>query len=122
MVRILVIDDNDQFREMLCDVLKREGYEIVMARDGKEGTDLYRKEPTDLVITDVNMPEKSGQEVIFELQRDFPDVKIIAISGGLDESEGYLKDIAAFSDVKHIFTKPFDIDELLQVVKELLNQ
>jgi len=122
MVRILVMDDNDCFREMVCTFLERVGYEIVVARDGKEGVDLYRKEPTDLVIADVNMPEKSGPEVIFELQKDFPGVKIIAISGGSDESEGYLRDIAAISDVKHIFTKPFDMIELLQAVKELLNQ
>ena len=122
MVRILVIDDNDQFREMLCECLKSEGYEVVAACDGKEGIDLYRKELTDLIITDVNMPEKSGPELIFELQKDFPDVKIVAISGGTDNAEGYLKDITVLSDVKHIFSKPFDMDEMLQTVKELLNQ
>ena len=84
MARILIIDDNDQFREMLRKCLESEGYEVVTACDGKEGIDLYHKELTDLIITDVHMPERSGAELIFELQKEFSDVKIIAISGGTD--------------------------------------
>jgi len=105
---------------MMCECLKNEGYEVITARDGREGVNLYRKESMDLVIANVNMPEKSGPELIFELQKDFPDVKIIAISGGTDDSEGYLKDIVALSDVKYIFSKPFDMDEMFQVIKKLL--
>jgi len=56
MKRILVIDDNEEFRKMLCEILKNEGYEMVAASDGKEGIDLYRADPTDLVITDLVMP------------------------------------------------------------------
>ena len=74
-----------------------------------------------MIITDINMPEKSGPELIFELQKVFPDVKIIAISGGVDNSEEYLQDIAMFGDIKYTFSKPFDMDEMLQAVKELVN-
>ena len=122
MARILVIDDNDQFRAMLRECLQNEGYEVLEASDGKEGASLYRMGSTDLIITDVNMPEKSGPELIFELQKEFPDVKMIAISGGTDNSEGYLENITVFSNVKHVFSKPFNMDEMLQAVKELLNQ
>ena len=80
MARILIIDDDDRFRDMLQDMMERNGYEVVSASDGKEGIDLYRKEPTDLVITDIIMPNKEGVETMFELQRDFPDVKIIESS------------------------------------------
>lgn len=120
MAKILVVDDHDEFREMLCAVLKNAGYDTVAAADGKEGVDFYREKPTDLIITDVNMPEKSGPELIFELQKDFPNVKIIAISGGADNSEEYLKDIATFGDVKHIFSKPFDMDKMLQAVNQVI--
>jgi len=82
MARILVIDDDIQILEMLGQTLEREGYEVVDALDGKEGMRLYREAPTDLVITDIVMPEKEGVETIMELKRDFPDVKIIAMSGG----------------------------------------
>ena len=118
MARILVIDDNDQFRSMLRACLQNEGYEVVDASDGKEGVSLYREQPTDLIITDINMPEKSGPELIFELQKEFSDVKIIAISGGTENSEEYLKDIVSISDVKRIFTKPLDMGRFLKAVHE----
>lgn len=122
MAQILVIDDNDQFRDMMREVLKNEGYEVLVASDGKKGVELYCEKRPDLIITDVNMPEKSGPELIFELQKNFSGVKIIAISGGTENSEEYLKSIKVFSDVKHIFLKPFDMDEMLDAVKNLLNQ
>ena len=117
-----MIDDNDEFREMLSESLRSEGYVVVGVSNGKDGVNRYREESADLIITDLNMPEKSGPELIFELQKDFPKVKIIAISGGTDNAEGYLKDITVFSDVRHVFSKPFDISEMLQVVKELVNE
>jgi len=60
MKRILVIDDDTQMREMLRKVLERAGYEVEDAADGKIGTNIHRKEPVDLVVTDLIMPEKEG--------------------------------------------------------------
>ncbi len=123
MARILVIDDNKRFQEMLKEVLERQEYEVVTASDGKEGMDLYRKEPTDLVITDIIMPDKEGIETIFELQRDFPNAKIIAISGGGKmKAENCLRTAGLISNVKRTFQKPFATDELLQAVKEILDK
>ena len=120
MARILLIDDNDEFRTMLSAVLKQEGYVVIEAVDGREGATLYRHQKPDLIITDMNMPDKSGPELIFELQKEFPGVKIIAVSGGSVESEGYLKDIMSMSDVKFTFTKPFEISDLLKAARTLL--
>ena len=120
MKRILVIDDDVQVRQMLRQMLEREGYEVVDAPDGKEGIRLYRDEPADLIITDIIMPEKEGIGTIFELRRDFPDVKIIAISGGgrfVNKNDCLelcrTKGIPAFS-------KPFDRKELLEAIQKLL--
>jgi len=120
MKRILVIDDDVQVRQMLRQMLEREGYEVVDAPDGKEGIRLYRDEPADLIITDIIMPEKEGIGTIFELRRDFPDVKIIAISGG-----GRLvnkNDCLDLCRAKGIpaFSKPFDRKELLEAIQKLL--
>ncbi|UCE48272.1 MAG: response regulator [Phycisphaerales bacterium] len=120
MRRILVIEDDVEFRKMLRRMLERAGYEITEAADGKEGMRLFRAAPTDLVITDILMPEQEGIETILELKREFADVKIIAISGGghIDSKE-YLETAEQFG-VPRTFSKPFNREEFLAAVKELL--
>jgi YesN/AraC family two-component response regulator len=120
MANILIIDDDPQILNMLSQILKRAGYGVVEALDGKQGLKLYRENPTDLIITDIIMPEKEGLETIMELQRDFPDVKIIAISGGGHNlAENYLY-MARVLGVQRTFAKPIARDELLKSVSELL--
>jgi DNA-binding response OmpR family regulator len=120
MANILIIDDDPQILDMLGQTLKREGHDVVEALDGKEGLKLYRKNPTDLVITDLIMPEKEGIETIMELLRDFPGVKIIAISGGGQiDAEQYLS-IARNFGIQRTFAKPIARAELLKAVRELL--
>ncbi len=121
MKRILVIDDDVQVRQMLKQTLEREGYEVVDAADGAKGIRLYRDEPTDLVITDIIMPEKEGIETIIELKRDFPDVKIIAISGGGRVDPGHYLEIASRCGVDRTFSKPLDRVELLEAIQQLLD-
>ena len=123
MAQILVIDDNDKFRELMRECLESEGYEVLVASDGKIGVELYREKHPDLVITDVIMPEKDGAEVIFDLQKEFPGIKMIVMTGGggsSSDAKAYLKSIATFSDVKYTFEKPFAMDELLRAVKEVV--
>ncbi len=120
MASILVIDDETQTREMLKEMLKREGYEVIDAPDGEAGVKLYREKQTDLIITDIIMPEKEGIEIIMELRGDFPDVKIIAISGGgRSEPADYLN-MAKRLGAERTFKKPFDRKEFLGAVRELL--
>jgi len=119
-ILILIIDDEDQFRKMLRQMLERAGYEVREAADGEKGLQLFRQQPADLVITDIFMPEKEGIETIFELRRDFPDVKIIAISGGgrigglqsLKHAEG--------AGAERTLIKPFERRELLQAIQNVL--
>jgi DNA-binding NtrC family response regulator len=121
MARILIIDHDPQILDMLGQVLERDGYEVVKALDGKEGLKVNRENPIDLVITDILIHETEGIETIMELQRDFPYVKIIAISGGGHNiAEDYLY-IAKVLGVHRTFAKPIERDELLKAVSELLN-
>jgi CheY-like chemotaxis protein len=122
MAHILIIDDEDQFRKMLRQMLERADYEVREAADGEQGLQLFRQQPVDLVITDIFMPEKEGIETIFELRRDFPDVKIIAISGG-GRVGGlqYLK-YAEGAGADHVLIKPFERRELLQAIQDVLGK
>ncbi|GAG15292.1 unnamed protein product, partial [marine sediment metagenome] len=118
--RILVIDDDDQIREMLRQMLEREGYEVVDAPDGKVGMRLFRKQPPELVITDLIMPEKEGIETITELRGEFPEVKIIAMTGGgRIPPEVYLR-VAKRLGAMRTFAKPIEREELLEAIRELL--
>lgn len=120
MKRILVIDDEDQVRSMLRMTLEDAGYEVEEAPDGEIGLGIFRKKPTDLIITDILMPEKEGIETILELRRDFPDTKIIAISGGgRFKSPNTFLTMAEHFGADRSFVKPIAHKELLAAVKEL---
>lgn len=121
MARVLIIDDEDQAREMLRQWLERSGYEVAEAENGDVGVRLFRENPADLIITDILMPEKEGLETIIDLRREKPDVKIIAISGGGKYcSQDYLE-VAEKFGANHSFAKPVDLHELLECIRELLD-
>jgi DNA-binding response OmpR family regulator len=120
MARILIIDDEPQIRSMLRLMLERVGYEVAEAPDGIEGIRQYRENPADLIITDLIMPNKDGIGMIIDLKKEFPQVKIIAMSGGgVNRPEGYL-DGAKKLGASRTLTKPIDRDEMLAAVKETL--
>lgn len=120
MARILIIDDEDQARRMLCQVLDRAGYDVIEARDGVEGLQRFREAPTDLVITDILMPEKEGLETIMDFQREFPETKIIAMSGGGRTGNLNFLEVARRLGAQRTLQKPFGLQEMLKVVHELL--
>ena len=122
MARILIIDDEPQIRSMLTLMLEREGYEIVEAADGVAGIKIYRQNPADLIITDLIMPNKDGIGMIIDLKKEFPDVKIIAMSGGgLNKPDGYLKGAKKLGAACTL-TKPIDREEMLKAVREILKE
>ncbi|MCP4577968.1 MAG: response regulator, partial [Deltaproteobacteria bacterium] len=92
--RVLVVDDEKQMRTLLRQMLESAGYEVMEAPSGKVALWLFKEKAADVIVTDLVMPEKEGIEAIMELKRDFPDVKIIAISGGGTGDAGQYLDIA----------------------------
>jgi YesN/AraC family two-component response regulator len=83
MARILVIDDQEPIRSLLRIILEGAGHEVLEASNGRLGLELYRERSANLIITDIVMPEMDGLELLLELTRNFLNVKVIAISGGL---------------------------------------
>ncbi len=123
MKRILVVDDESQIRTMLTQMLEQEGYAVHTAEDGEEGLALVGRYTFDLVITDMIMPVKDGLKFIMELVRDYPDMKILAISGGgAIKAERYLTMAGYLGDIATL-EKPFKRDVLLELVrKQLLSE
>ena len=116
MGRILVIDDEEPVRTMLCQFLESLEHEVVQASDGAEGVRLFREEPADLVITDIMVPGKYGLEVIRDLRRDYPEVKAIALTGYHAGRLSLARDLGA----SYTFKKPVSLQELRDAVEELL--
>lgn len=121
VIRILIIDDDSSVRAMISAALSDEGYEVSEAADGMEGMKSYQNSPTDLVITDLVMPGKEGLETIIELRREFPEVKVIAISGGTRYGSDTNLRAAERLGARQILSKPFKIPALLKAVREALS-
>ena len=120
MARILLIDDDEPVRTTLRLTVEHFGHTVIEARDGTEGLALFQHANADLVITDIVMPEKEGFEVLRELRRTHPPVKIIAISGaGPDSGAGYLQTAKLMGAAK-VLAKPFSADVLMAAINELL--
>lgn len=120
MPRILVVDDDVHMRAVLRQLLEEAGYRVVDAPDGNAAMRLCHEQPVDLVIIDILMPEKDNIETIIELQRDFPEVKIIAMSAGGDiGSENYLSSARKLGAL-HTFTKRTDCRQVLEGIRKLV--
>ena len=117
MARILVIDDEEQIRTLLKKALEELGHEVAKASDGDAGLHLFRENPSDLVITDLMMPKKNGLETIRDLRAEFPDAKIIAMTGFDPARLSMALELGAVEAIE----KPFHIKELLGAVKDALN-
>ncbi len=123
MAKLLLVEDDEQVRTMLGETLRDEGYDVVEAVNGREAVERYRDCPCDLVIMDIIMPEKDGVEAIHALRREFPDTKVIAISGGSPHIKGdYLLGTAQALGAIKTFAKPVDIAGLLETVEEVVGR
>ncbi len=112
--RLLVAEDDGEMRALLKKTLSHEGFEVETACDGSEALDkLAQDSRFDVLISDVRMPNKDGEQLVPEVKRLYPDLKIIVISG-YAELEQYLRLVhkGAFDYV----TKPFKIPDLLEVI------
>ena len=130
MARIIVIDDEKDVRDVLKEVLDRAGFDVEGAANGDDGLELLRSKGADVVITDIIMPGKNGVETVQDIRKNFPNTRVIVISGGGNvtpleyepsaiKTSAYLASAtAAGADVT--LTKPFDRREILEAVSQLL--
>lgn len=120
MARVLVVDDQPQFRSATARLLEREGYDTLEAADGAEALRLVAAQPPDLVITDLFMPGTDGLEFIRGLARSRPATKVIAVSGGGFMDAASILAVAKTLGALRTLSKPVDPAALLALVRELL--
>lgn len=119
MPRILIVEDDEQVRLVLRQMLEHEGYAVTEAPDGRAGLERWRQEPADLLLTDILMPEQDGIETIREVRQGWPNAKIIAFSGGGKTGMNFLP-IAQKLGAQRTLEKPLDRKTLITAVQEVL--
>ena len=118
-MRVLVIDDNEDFRKLALSWFQNYGIEVEGAANGVQGLALQRARPADVIVTDIYMPEMEGIETIHELRREFPDAKIIAMSCREPLAKLDVFDVARQVGALKTFNKPFRFEDLIAAVREL---
>ncbi len=114
---VLVVDDDPGVRDVIRSMLESSGYSVLLAANGKEALRLLRTLRADLILTDLVMPEQEGIETIKTLRREYPEIKVIAMSGAFGGD--YLR-IAAYLGAHATLAKPIQMDRLLRLVSETL--
>lgn len=119
--RLLIVDDNADMRQSMKLLLERAGFEVEVAPDGTRALELQRARAADVLITDIFMPETDGLELIGLFKREFPGVRIIAMSGGGVRARGaFYLSTAETAGADAILQKPFESSALLEAVRKIV--
>jgi CheY-like chemotaxis protein len=120
MSHILVVEDSEDLRFIIKDILKKAGHQVSEACDGSEVAQILAEASIDLVITDILMPEQEGVQTILQIRRNQPDIRIIGMSGGgAGGAEHYLEMAREFG-ANATMQKPFKKAQLLELVDTVL--
>ena len=115
-IKIVVVDDDESCNKTLSKLLELEGIKIIgNGYNGEEAFQLYKQHNPDILITDLKMPEFDGQYGIEKIKNEFPDAKIIAVSG-------YARDYDIVSKTDGVLNKPYDIHDLLGLIEKISGQ
>lgn len=115
MANVLIVDDDEHLRSMLGELLTEEGHVVRQVADGNAALRSYEEGLPDLIITDLEMPDKEGIETIIEIRRRSNSVKIIAMSGEANNLK-----VAGMLGADYLLEKPFLIDSFTTLVKTAL--
>ena len=114
---ILVIDDEEPIRNFLRDMLEKAGYSVIDCEDGDKGIEIFLENNIDVVLTDIAMPKKDGVEVLIEMKKVSPSIKVIAMSGVRDCEK--LLAVANIYKADATIKKPFEKEDILSAVKRV---
>ncbi len=122
MPRVLIIEDDISFRATLRQILEQAGHTVFEAPDGQKGLALWHREQTDVVVTDLYMPEKDGIHVLLEIKRFATPTKVIVMCGGGLRSVIDWGDSARSLGAYAVLEKPVDTETLLTVIQDAVRQ
>ena len=113
-VRVLLVEDDDDNRELMVEVLSTAGFEVFSAASGRDGLRSLSERSVDVIVTDVGMPGMGGLELATAAKSVAPSVPVIVVTGWAER-----EDIATARDVDAVLVKPVDPDTLAQAVSNV---
>ncbi len=120
MAKILVVEDRQAVRHVIARVLRQWGYTVDVAKNGRDALDRFAADPADLVVLDMFMPVMNGFDALVAFRRQYPDTKVVALSGGgefvMEDALAKAKKLGAHA----VLAKPFLLEEMLENICGLL--
>jgi DNA-binding NtrC family response regulator len=116
MAVILVADDDSLIRSTMQKILTKAGHTVIEAATGLEAEEAFGRNPVDLLITDIIMPDKEGLMLVRDLKKRAPGLRIIAMSGGGRSGTSTLLEAATKFGAQAVLKKPFRVRELMEAV------
>ncbi len=120
MAKILVVDDRQMVRDVIAGVLEQWGYTVDLAKNGRDALNRFAADPADLVVLDMFMPVMNGFDALVAFRRQYPDTKVVAMSGGgefvMEDALAKAKKLGAHA----VLAKPFLLEEMLENICGLL--
>ena len=116
---LLIVDDEESIRNLLKRILEKEGYHCIPAADAEEASLFLAEHPVDLVLSDINMPGRSGLQLLEEIRREYPTIGTIIITGNRDRE---IADVAISIGAYGYLLKPFQKDQVVVCVKDALRR
>src|ERR1044072_7507389 len=119
MSNLLIVDDEQSYRQLLTLVFETEGYKVRTAKNGREAVEMLQVEPADLVISDVRMPDMDGIELLSAAREFLPDLGVVLMTAfaSVETARDAFK-----LGADDFIQKPFDVEELKLIVKKTLEK
>ncbi len=120
MARIIVIEDEDILCKVLVEILARRGHNADFAQRGEAGVAMLSQDRFDVALVDIRLPDIDGLDLAKEIHLNFPEVRIILMSGGSESRDDEYREMALNLGVSEVINKPFLVESLLDTVSSVL--
>lgn len=118
-MKVLVVDDNENIRDLAKAILQAEEYEVIAAADGIAALEAIRTDPCDILVTDMEMPWIDGIELIQMIKADRPRMPVVLMTGKV-LTEPEMMDLMSSRGADFVLQKPFGVDALVDAVASVL--
>ena len=119
MIKFLVVDDEPDVVDQVKDLFELRNYTVITATSGEKALELVKKENPNIIILDIRMPGVTGMDVLKEVKKSYPKIRIIMLTGVEDDAT---KNMALGLGASGYLTKPYSYSELLEMSRKLIQE